>query len=159
MTESRLNGQLCDEILFNNDFTINRIRVLSCATVDAPCVPLSQNPLTHAREYSITQSHTRSLDVSRRPSQSASGKRVGSGPGTTRWWDAVVGRATSSDMLRDRTRHFSTWAVDATLRRKRGETELGDYLGAETGTTIVQPMLVRCSSVVLWVSDSSETGD
>ncbi|OBT50237.1 hypothetical protein VE04_09869, partial [Pseudogymnoascus sp. 24MN13] len=61
--ETERSTVLCDEI-FNNDLFINCICVLSCATVDAPCISLSPNPLDHAPSHSITQSHTRSLYVS-----------------------------------------------------------------------------------------------
>lgn len=63
------------------------------------------NPLDHAPEHSITQSHTRPPDVSTpstAPSQSASGKRVPSG--TTRWWDGPRPQ-TRARHPRDQTRH------------------------------------------------------
>lgn len=65
VTESRLNDRLCCATRYSTTTSfINRICVLSCATVDAPCISLSPNPLDHAPSHSITQSHTRSPYVS-----------------------------------------------------------------------------------------------
>lgn len=144
--ETERSTVLCDEI-FNNDFLINRIRVLSCPVLLSMrrASPYHQIPWTTPHN---TASHNPIRAHSTSACPSASGKRVGSGPGTTRRWDGPRPQTwpeTGPDISPLR-------AVDARLRRRWGRDNFRRLFRRrdryECATANVGALFVCCSAGV-----------